>query len=978
MDYSDRLRTFAATLVATIVFVFSPSALAFIDAPVLVTPSPIQVGQTVQISITAGECDAITSDPVQVTRNGSTIVMTVPMIESFFSDFCIYPTGALTLDVGVFPPGSYTLQVNRSYFDERGLPTIALLGTLQFTVLASISAAPALGPAGLISLALLLFFATIIFRRGSVLILLALTVAPFAGRAQNISNAAYLEVMLSAKQGAPSPSAVVSYYSPTKAPVGPPPLPSLGNPQSVAYLLPRRATGDFLALINTYPNWVRSKLERFILVQYPSSTDLTNTVAALKADPNVESVHVPDASWQFSSASLVQFSVDSPDTPMSNGAQYGRDDLNADGAWQIAGGYALVGDVDSGLYTAHPALQQFSSSGQYVGGNFVPASSINIGFNGTSSAYTNWSDPNVDELFPLPADSTNVACNPNSLPAIPPSVAGHGTHVAGLVAANVLNNSFNLRGTCKHCGIAEVKMTYPVCLPVQRLVTQTYIASNFYNGIGILADSGVQVLNLSFGNTSTTYANGYCATSTGITDPACIAIAHAAYRDTTVVASAGNNRSSIQFPANDSRILDAGGVQQNLAIWDLYPTCPSNPPETNGNAQAECGSAYQYFTGYPPQEVMASANQVLSTTYPNLDWNTHISCGDHYPPGAGGGAGWCTGTSMSAPQISGIVGILRSINPLVYTGGPTSQPLGIRAVLASTTFEVQANSSYYNYMLGYGHPDAASAAMKLLGTVAGRKVLNRVTPLFRLYSSAAQDYADTTSPQLAIALMINQANNYQTQGSATPGYAHFPNTGPDGPALSTPLAKVYLLTTEYTPQSNYPPLVPLYQMQKTLSGGHIDFMLVNNASDIEAAHNAGYSLRTIQGYVYQSCTPEPSCIPPGAQTLYRKCNSAGDCATFLSSEAASFSTYTITYPTGSNPVLGYAYPNVDTDGDGLIDGMEYVIGTNPNSAHSDGNTSHQPDGVTYPQAGVPVGDPCLGSLAGSCPANSIFKNGFEP
>jgi hypothetical protein len=522
-------------------------------------------------------------------------------------------------------------------------------------------------------------------------------------------------------------------------------------------------------------------------------------------------------------------------------------------------------------------------------------------------------------------------------------------------------------------------MTYPVCLPVKHVVVQSYIESNFTGGINILADWGAQVINLSFGNTTSTKANGYCASSVGLTDPLCAALEHAAYRDATIVASAGNDRSWIQFPANDSRVLDAGGVQQNLGIWDLYPNCPVNSPETDNDPQAECGSSYQTPAGYPPQEVMAAANQVLSTTYPNLDWNPNIACGDSFPgPGSGGGAGWCTGTSMSAPQISGIVGILRSINPLAYTGSPTSQPLGIRAVLASTTFEVQANSTYYTSTLGYGHPDAASAARKMLGTVAGRKVINRVTPLFRLYSSAAQDYADTTSPQFAIALMVNQGNAYQTRGDPTPGYAHFPNTGPDGPALSTPLAKIYVLTTEYTPQSGYPPLVPLYQMQKDLANGHIDIMLVNNASDIQAAHNDGYSLRTIQGYVYQQCSPEPLCMPPGTQNLYRKCNSSNDCATFLSSEAANtFSIYTNVYPAGSNPLLGYAYPNQDTDGDTLVDGMEYAIGTNPNSMHSDGNIAHPTDGVTYPQSGVPLADPCLGSLAKNCPANLIFKNGFQ-
>lgn len=38
--------------------------------------------------------------------------------------------------------------------------------------------------------------------------------------------------------------------------------------------------------------------------------------------------------------------------------------------------------------------------------------------------------------------------------------------------------------------------------------------------------------------------------------------------------------------------------------------------------------------------------------------------------------------------------------------------------------------------------------------------------------------------------------------------------------------------------------------------------------------------------------------------------------------------YTTAFPAGSNKRLGYAYPAVDSDGDGLVDGFEHVVGTN--------------------------------------------------
>ena len=130
---------------------------------------------------------------------------------------------------------------------------------------------------------------------------------------------------------------------------------------------------------------------------------------------------------------------------------------------------------------------------------------------------------------------------------------------------------------------------------------------------------------------------------------------------------------------------------------------------------------------------MASAKSVLSTMYPGFDWNPSLKCGDNFGPG--GGVGLCTGTSMSAPQISGVVGLVRSVNPLVPVGKPTFNPLlekaSVRYVVASTTAEAQANQAWTANM-GYGRPDTAAAARKMLGKVAGVYIRNRVTPLFRL------------------------------------------------------------------------------------------------------------------------------------------------------------------------------------------------------------------------------------------------------
>lgn len=496
---------------------------------------------------------------------------------------------------------------------------------------------------------------------------------------------------------------------------------------------------------------------------------------------------------------------------------------------------------------------------------------------------------------------------------------------------------------------------------------------------------------MSFGAAAQSVGTTFCIAYQDF--PSCLALSYMASRDVAGVAASGNDRADLQFPASDPRVISAGGYQETLTYWDESPGNTTHCPYVSPYAppSSQCGSNYSVAStggGYNRQELIASAKSVFSTTYPNYNWVDYAHCGDQYQPGGsltwGSGVGMCTGTSMSAPQIAGVVGILRSVNPLVPAGTPTSSPAGLRAVLAQTTAEALAGTGW-TAKKGFGHPNARKAAERMLGKVAGVVPRNRAIPLFRLYESSTKDFAETTSPQLAMSLLINQVHNYvQPSGSAlgaqaiVPGYA-FPYDSATESARPAPRAAIYVLATEYAPRTSDPALIPLHLMDKSYATG-TDFMLATNDAEVLAAHNAQYNLRNIQGYIYQPCTPEAKCMPLGTRKLYREFRSAdSDCAVFLDTEKTAFEAagYTGLCPGTSVSMVGYAYAAGDDDGDGLPNAVEYVAGTNPNSADSDGDGLS--DSTEYPLAGVPVSDPCGGGTLGAkfCPADVIFRNGFD-
>ncbi|MDN5924730.1 MAG: hypothetical protein L0H70_06995 [Xanthomonadales bacterium] len=429
-------------------------ALAFVDSPVLVPQNPV-AGQTVSVSIRVGTCDVFVAKPgyPQITRNGSAIRILFASAHATSIDWCIFPTGTLITPIGKFPSGNYTLQVDRTYQDFLGNDVVETLGTLGYTVAA---AQPVKIPTlDVYGFALLLFGVLIMAafalhrHRPAALHFLPLLMIAFGCHAQTATDRQVAALLLNSGHGAPSAQAVVNYYA-SKTRNDAPPLASLavGDPKIVAYLLPLRAHGDFAAFLAAHPNSTRAKLERYLVVVHSPGTDTKAAVKSMVADPNVAVTYTIPTST-FSSVQLLQFRVEDHDVP----TQYGRSALDINAAWQLEGGYALVGMIDSGLAADHPALRQFSATGQYIGGNFIPIASLDVG------GWPNTLDGDVDEAEPLPLPPSSP-CNPQGLPSVPPASAGHGTHTSGLLAANP-DSGFGRQGCLQTLRYSDVEGILP-------------------------------------------------------------------------------------------------------------------------------------------------------------------------------------------------------------------------------------------------------------------------------------------------------------------------------------------------------------------------------------------------------------------------------------------------------------------------------------------------------------------------------------
>lgn len=216
---------------------------------------------------------------------------------------------------------------------------------------------------------------------------------------------------------------------------------------------------------------------------------------------------------------------------------------------------------------------------------------------------------------------------------------GHGTHVAGIVAA-AIDNGQGTAGVCPGCSLMPIK------------VLNENNAGTWFNaaqGIVYAVDHGAHIINLSLGSTSNS-------------DTIATAVDYAISQGVLVVAAAGNEGSSAPFyPAAYDEVLAVSANEPDDTLWPL-----SNHGE--------------YVDVAAPGYLVYSTDRQLDNAY--------------------GGYSFKSGTSMAAPHVAGLAGLLLSQDA-------ERTPADLTQIITESALDLGAAG--WDAQFGYGRIDAGAA-----------------------------------------------------------------------------------------------------------------------------------------------------------------------------------------------------------------------------------------------------------------------------
>lgn len=279
---------------------------------------------------------------------------------------------------------------------------------------------------------------------------------------------------------------------------------------------------------------------------------------------------------------------------------------------------------------------------------------------------------------------------------------GHGTHVAGIIAATS-NNGVGITGIA-----SGVKI-----MPIKVLDANGYGSdNNVGDGIRWAADNGANIINLSLGGPED---------SQYIQD----AINYAHNKGVIVIAAAGNENSSVGYPAANDHVIAVAATDSN-----------DNKPS---------------FSNYGPEVDVAAPGVNILSTVPNTQVNPYIPL--NYAS--------FSGTSMAAPNVTGVAALILSKYPNIT-------PFQLETRLKSTSQDL-GNPGFDTYY-GFGRVNALQAITTLRDNIPSdmyepndsletAKIININSPIEGSFSTPADsDWYKISLPK-KVNLSLNIPSN---------------------------------------------------------------------------------------------------------------------------------------------------------------------------------------------------------------------------